>query len=497
MAHATRGLVLALALATLGPWGALPAQAAANPAAVALEHAWWLVAHDDPQGRERLWAALGAAHKAASGAGREAVVNQLLGHWRKPEGRGAAAANGWLQLAPPQQALNWADATTRALNADALVGQVLLLPAAQVRAEGVGAAFVVSGTSPTAIARVGGRPGLAWAGPPATYLVRVREAARTSTSFGPTVALKADLVGVAGPQGLVLDAATAEGLAREWLAGAPAGDPASLANELGARRKSMASVAMWKALRARDHAGLNEALASGAEPDAPDAQGDRPLLAALRLGDGNAMEALLARKAKAEVSDGRGLSALMLAAVAGQSAWVRRLVAAGAKLDTKSPNFEGGPDLGPLLAAGQESALSLAVRTGRSEVCRTLVELGASPSQGNAHGDTPLHIAVARLDLATLKAIMGQRTDPDPVNAKGLTPLMLLAAMPLASSEQATALAIAEVLLAAGADPQRQGPGGRNAGALAEANPLATNPLRMRLAQAAQPLPPGAVPGGL
>lgn len=486
-------LALVLALAWTVP---AVAAAAPGPAGVALDHAWWLVDHEDAQGRDKLWAALGTAYRSGGGSVREAVVGQLLARWARLGTAGASATKLWLGMTPPGQAFHWGEAGTKRLPAEALVGQVLILPAQQVRAEGASAAFVVSGTAPTAIARVSGRPGLSWAPPPASYLVRVREAARTQTSYGATLALKADWLGLVGPQGLSLEPTAAEGLAREWLAGAEGTDPSLLASELAGRRKGMASVTLWRALRNKDHAGLTDALASGADPDAPDAQGERPLMAALRLGDGVALEALLAKKAKADLRDSRGMTALMVAAVGGQNTWVRRLVAAGAPLDGRSPDFEGGPDLGPLLAAGQETALSLAARAGRSEICRTLVEMGASPVQGNSVGDTPLHVAVARLDAATLKALMGPRTDPDPVNQKGLTPLMLLAAMPVAQAEQAQALAIAELLLRAGADPQRQGPGGRSAAALAEANPLSLRALRQRLGSAAQPVAPGTQLGG-
>lgn len=102
-------------------------------------------------------------------------------------------------------------------------------------------------------------------------------------------------------------------------------------------------------------------------------------------------------------------------------------------------------------------AIIWAARAGRPHSISLLAEAGAPASfqdQG-PNGWQPLHHAVHKNQLASVRALLAAGAEVDGTNPDGLTPLMLAASQ--GEGE------IVEALLAAGADPRRRGPHGDNA----------------------------------
>ncbi len=119
------------------------------------------------------------------------------------------------------------------------------------------------------------------------------------------------------------------------------------------------------------------------------------------------------------------------------SSITRQLIAAGA-----DANMAGGGDTPPLCNAamkGDTSALS------------TLLAAGADPNKPDKDGNTPLLLAAARLHTEACNLLLARGARADMGNiSDGNTPLM---AALKASGSDARKCAVAQALLAAGADP--------------------------------------------
>ena len=110
----------------------------------------------------------------------------------------------------------------------------------------------------------------------------------------------------------------------------------------------------------------------------------------------------------AESADGR--TALSLAAGIGHEPMVRRLLKAGAGLDT---------------ASGAVTALTEALRAGSHEVVTLLLERGADPDRAGRGGRTPLILAALEGDETLVRLLLDKGADANGRNPQdGTTALM-------------------------------------------------------------------------
>ncbi len=169
--------------------------------------------------------------------------------------------------------------------------------------------------------------------------------------------------------------------------------------------------------------------------------GETPVIAALYRGHGTVVEKLLRAGAPIDVfaaaalgrvdaleenlaSDPHavhhfsydGWTPLHLAAFFGQTEAARRLLEAGARLETESRN------------SNRNTPLHAATAGRHSELALMLIERGApiGGQDGGAH--TPLHIAAENGMLEVVKALLARGADPHAVDAEDQTPMSRAAA---------------------------------------------------------------------
>jgi ankyrin repeat protein len=194
---------------------------------------------------------------------------------------------------------------------------------------------------------------------------------------------------------------------------------------------------------------LEMLLAHGADPNAALPDGETALMTAARTGNAAALDALLAAGAKVDVVESRkGQTALMWAAAEDNAAAVASLVAAGADIAQRS-------------AAGEFDALAFAVRGGAIDATRVLLDAGADVNAETRGGMSMLVLATlnAHYELAAL--LVDRGADPN-ADKQGWTALHQLAwsrrwnrgfNLPgPATTGDLSSLALAEKLLAAGAN---------------------------------------------
>jgi len=191
-------------------------------------------------------------------------------------------------------------------------------------------------------------------------------------------------------------------------------------------------------------------LALGADPGERDALGDTPLQAAAESGRVFLLRRLIAAGVKLEARGGMlGQTALHRAATRGKHATVRALLAAGAKPDVTD-------DFG-------ESPLQEAAAGGDARMVEILLRGGARPDRHQKGNPAPLHAAVAAGHQETARLLLERGADANlalgPTAASqldaapGATPLHLAAATGRAD--------LVSLLLDHGADPARTDARGR------------------------------------
>ncbi|MEJ0024814.1 MAG: ankyrin repeat domain-containing protein [Rhizomicrobium sp.] len=184
-------------------------------------------------------------------------------------------------------------------------------------------------------------------------------------------------------------------------------------------------------------------LESGASPNVVDDNGTTPLIMAASSGRRELTELLLARGADPSLRRGTAWTALLWAVNDGDIALVR-LLADGSPRDALNATTDTG-----------QTALMLAVRMGNLEIIRHLILRGADPGIADddgmtslhlawngpvtevliAHqadvravdkgGDTPLHMAALRGDVASTRLLLKAGARPDALNNNLQTPLDL------------------------------------------------------------------------
>jgi ankyrin repeat protein len=165
------------------------------------------------------------------------------------------------------------------------------------------------------------------------------------------------------------------------------------------------------------------------------ASGDDSLIKAVKAGDRGAVRTLIASKANVNTRSGDGSTALLWAAHGADVEIARMLIAAGAKVDVA--NRYG---VTPLLDAS---------RTGDVAMMALLLKAGANPSLAHPDGETPVMAASRAGSVPAVRLLLDRKVD---VNAservKNTTALMWASAEGHAE--------VVDVLLKAGADPNRQ-----------------------------------------
>ena len=135
---------------------------------------------------------------------------------------------------------------------------------------------------------------------------------------------------------------------------------------------------------------INIAIKSGDKVNAVGAEGDTPLLTAVRLGKHKAVKALLKNKADAAVKDAKGLSPMHLAADGGFMNVILALLTHG--LDPNEPAESDG--LRPLHRA---------VINGHTDACKALLNAEVPPDQPTADGKVPTELTENVAVLEVLK----------------------------------------------------------------------------------------------
>lgn len=212
-----------------------------------------------------------------------------------------------------------------------------------------------------------------------------------------------------------------------------------------------------------------------------------PLHFAALSGDVPTVDALLAHGASLDDVAGDGRAALVLAAFDGHGAAARRLIEAGADVQSDGAGY---------------TALHAAVLRSDHETVRALLARGANVHarvrQGSPvrrfgsqwalshtlRGATPLMVAVAYLEVDLVRTLLAAGADPSLGLADGHTPLMVAAGAnvekearpsdlarwnvtdadtPLVPRDPQAIETVVQLLLAAGTSPRDTGPGGQTA----------------------------------
>lgn len=169
-----------------------------------------------------------------------------------------------------------------------------------------------------------------------------------------------------------------------------------------------AQAQLWAAIGAGDSAGVQAALAAGADPNLPDAKGSRVLHGAVARGELELLELLLDAGAEIEAVDEGPygpLTPVLLAVIYGQAEALERLVARGAKIDARVPDTQEGHDRVGWTAA------HFAASEGRLDMLATLVRVAPELlGSESADGRRPYALCEHRLCKALLLTVAQGRS---------------------------------------------------------------------------------------
>lgn len=144
--------------------------------------------------------------------------------------------------------------------------------------------------------------------------------------------------------------------------------------------------------------------------DAASSRGDTTLMGVSRRGDERIVDTLFVFKANPNVADKRrGYTPLRLAGENGHLAIVEKIIAHGAKLDTRD-------NIG-------DTAITRAAFWGRVKVVLALLAAGADPNIAGAGGMTPLLWAIYWDEYETAKALLEGGADLNVLSNTGISPL--------------------------------------------------------------------------
>ena len=206
---------------------------------------------------------------------------------------------------------------------------------------------------------------------------------------------------------------------------------------------------VYAAVRANDLARLKTLVASPADANARDEQGDAPLLYAAGVGSLEAMKFLLDKGADPNTQNAFGSTALMLSAT--DLAKVRVLVERGANVNLASKQ-------------GRTALFIAAMSDHSADIVRYLAAKGADLKAKDAFGNTVLAAATTGNDLDTIRLVLDGGVDANTTGVTGVTPLLLsaaygnLAATKMLLGKGARASAISPMLSMFPIDDPKSGP---------------------------------------
>jgi ankyrin repeat protein len=212
-------------------------------------------------------------------------------------------------------------------------------------------------------------------------------------------------------------------------------------------------------------------LEAGADVESPGADGQTALMVVARSSNVAAARILIKHGAKVNARERwREQTALMWAAAESQSGMMKELIRSGADLDARSQVNEWSREVSaePRIQwrpAGGFTALLYAARQGCLECVRHLVEAGADVNLGDPRGVTPLIMATTNFNFDVAASLLRSGADPNKWDYWGRTALYAavdLNTLPRGgwpdrpSVDETTPLQLAQLLLAAGANPNLQ-----------------------------------------
>lgn len=151
---------------------------------------------------------------------------------------------------------------------------------------------------------------------------------------------------------------------------------------------------------------------NGADVDAKDSKGNRPLHKFILKGDPDILQAFLSAGANINVKNRRGRSLLHLLSGTGNTALLKTLLAEGADIEAQENTVGDRP-------------LHWAIRQGQTETALILIKEGADINAQNNEGWTPLHIAVWTQDMKVIKALVEEKAEKNIQSFNGETALDL------------------------------------------------------------------------
>ena len=231
------------------------------------------------------------------------------------------------------------------------------------------------------------------------------------------------------------------------------------------------ATAMSEAAALADPQLLGALLEAGADVESPNADGQTALMLVARTSRVDAAKLLMARGANVNaVEKWRGQTALIWASAQNQPAMVRELIAAGANVNARATVNDWGRQVTAepraiYRPAGGLTPLLYAAREGCVDCIGALGDAGADINRPDPEGISPLLLAILNMRFDTAAALIRKGADPNHIDFWGRGPLYAavdLNTLPRGGRpdrpvlDQTTALQLAQMLLAAGANPNAQ-----------------------------------------
>nr|WP_306467363.1 ankyrin repeat domain-containing protein [Limimaricola sp. G21655-S1] len=148
-------------------------------------------------------------------------------------------------------------------------------------------------------------------------------------------------------------------------------------------------------------------IAEGASVNIGTSEGQPLLILVLARGDIKMLDLLLTAGADVNIRDTNGNPALVSAILNAQYTAAARLVKHGASVNVKGPKW---------------AAIHAAAQCGRTDLCKLLLEAGASVDQLGEASHTALMLASKEEHVETVRLLLNNGADPNRKNKAGLTP---------------------------------------------------------------------------
>ncbi len=204
---------------------------------------------------------------------------------------------------------------------------------------------------------------------------------------------------------------------------AGSGDKAGLLLRAGAKVDARSDLSRTALLIAARKDGstpvLEELLAQGADPHAPDSRGVTPVMEAARAGDARALQLLIEQDADVNAVRNNGRTALMAAVRSRRLAAVRVLLDHGADVNVQAAEGPG--------SNSEDTALTMAAARGTPGIVEALLKKGANTTARNQLGYTALMQAAYSdyVDTEAVRTLLAHGADVNVQGKDGETPLSL------------------------------------------------------------------------